>query len=178
MEQVIDFIALALWKSFSLALGLAVVGGLLYMVMQMHLAMWRRVAAHYAGAFDTGVHPAKLAGAVAIAERGIRWGYTSNQRQRAYPPVRVTLLPDGIGLQVVQPFGYGSKPLLLPFAQMELAATKWALWGDPVAIRMTALAGVDIILYRHIMEWAAQQSPRIAAMMVRANPPNAQPVVY
>lgn len=177
MEQVVDFIALALWKSFSLALGLAVVGGLLYMVMQMHLAMWRRVAAIYAGTFERGQHPSKLAGAVAIAERGIRWGYTSNQRQRAYPPVRVTILPHAIGLQVVQPFGYGSKPLVLPFAEMELVSTKWALWGDPVAIRMKRTEGVDIILYRHIMEWAAEQSPRIAAMMVQADPALNRPAI-
>nr|WP_137677878.1 hypothetical protein [Parerythrobacter lutipelagi] len=177
MEQVVEFIGLALRYSFSLALSVGVLGAILYPILQMHLAMWRKAAGPYAGAFERSGNPSKLAGAAAIAERGIRWGMSTNQRQRVYPPVHVTVLPTGIGLQIMHPFRYGSKPLILPFSEMELASTKWALWGDPVAIRMKQLDGIDIILYREIMEWAAEQSPSIAAMMVKANPALNRPVI-
>ncbi|WP_128893105.1 hypothetical protein [Erythrobacter sp. HKB08] len=171
MEQVVSFFRELVWLTTASIIGASVLFGCLYMVMSIHLIMWRKAAVHYGTGFRAQNNPSKLFGAAAIAERGIRWGMHSNRRQNVYPPIRVSVLPSGIGLAIMKPFDIGSPKLFLPFEEMHLVSTKWALWGDPVAIRMEKLGEIDIILYREAMEWAAEHSPRIAAMMVTAAPP-------
>lgn len=177
MEQILDFIGTAIRMIMSLGIGAGVMVAILYPMYRLHVSMWERVAAEYQKDFDAKANPTKLFGAVAIAESGLRWPVKSNKHQRAYPPVHVTLLPEGIGIRMSWLFSLGMKPLVLPFSEMELASTRWALWGHPVAIRMKGVEGVDIILYREALEWLADRSPVVAALMANAQPePSGQAV--
>ncbi|MCR2833255.1 hypothetical protein [Parerythrobacter lacustris] len=49
--------------------------------------------------------------------------------------------------------------------------------GDPPITFGGGGEGAAVYLYRHIMEWAAEQSPQIAAKMVQTDPALNRPAI-
>lgn len=139
-----------LWAAAAALLGAAVFVGLMLWAARSHSAMWRRLAAHYAGRPRGAAIAARLETLV-IAERGS--GRLSGYRQ--YAGLRLALHPDGIaaGLIPIPPFNLDCKPLFLPFADMAVAETDWMLWESPVALRMKDAPDYDIIIGRDTLGW-------------------------
>ena len=44
-------------------------------------------------------------------------------------------------------------PIELPFDEMELRRTDWALWPEPYTLQMRRLGGLDIIVGRDTVQW-------------------------
>ncbi|MCP5396511.1 MAG: hypothetical protein H6918_07250 [Sphingomonadaceae bacterium] len=178
MEQAVTFLGLVIQNVISLVVGGGVLFACLYWAYSTKLHMWRVFEKPYGRDHDKAGLPSKLSGAAVITKRGHRWGgFRDYRNYQHYPPVHVIVAPDGLVLEIMWPFTFGSKKLFLPNSEMQLASVKWALWGNPIAIRMAQFPELDIIVYREVMEWAGQYSPQVGAMMLKATPESSTPVI-
>ena len=152
-----------------MAIGFVVLGICAFAVIHMYTRMWRLFTPFYRASFDKNDGPRKAFGAAVITEQGNRWGiYEGSPNYHRYAPIILTVLPDGLGMELVRPFRFGNPQLKLPYKDMQICIAKWALWGESVALHMDRREGYDIILYSEAGDWAAEHSPQVAAMLNRA----------
>lgn len=138
-----------IWQMLSVLIGTGVFLFLMWAAAQLHSRMWRRVADRYRGRSQAPQSARKFPETIIIAERGPIGpaGY------RAYAATAVAVHEDGIQLSQVPPFNVMAPSVFLPFGEMELVRTTWALWPDPMAIRTRGLPHTDIILARETVQW-------------------------
>ena len=137
---------------------LAIFVGLMWWVVKAHSHMWRLVAARYRGTPASARIARKLETAM-IATRGLRAPNPFGKHYRRYT-VLLDIHDEGLALIVVPPFNIMCPPLFLPFDEMELKPTDWALWPDPFAIRMRRLPETDIIIGRDTVRWIREHADR------------------
>lgn len=126
---------------------------ILWFALQLHAHMWRRVAERYRGtAPSTGI--ARKLEVMVIAERGLGMPSPFQSKSfRKYPGLVLAIHDEGLELSLIPPINILCPPLFLPFDEMELEQTDWALWPEPFAIRMRQLPDVDIIIGRETVRW-------------------------
>ena len=143
-----------LWNVASAALGAALFLGLMWYLARAQSFQWRIVSKAYSGRATTPLLARKVPDTIVITERGARgplapggagWGH--------YPGLRIAVHEDGLALSLVPPFNIMCPPLFLPFDDMEVASTWWALWPEPVAIRMKRAPKVDMIVAQDTVRW-------------------------
>ena len=138
----------------------AIVVFILWFALRSNAHMWRLVAAHYRGKPPSAAIARKLEVTV-IAARDMRMlNPFRNPRYRNYPGLMLAIHDEGLALSLVPPFNILCPPLFLPFDEMELKPTDWALWHAPFAIRMRRLPETDIIVGRETVGWLRQHIDR------------------
>ena len=140
-----------LWMFWWQIAALALVVGLMWFFANAHLSMWRLASARYAAKPRSARIASKLETAV-IAARGSLRPNPLGAPYRRYP-IMLEIHDDGLALAVVPPFHLMCPPLFLPFDEMEVQRTDWALWSEPFAIRMRRLPDLDIIIGRDTVRW-------------------------
>ncbi|WP_310468897.1 hypothetical protein [Sphingomonas sp.] len=146
---------------FPTLLGMAVFLGLMAWIIQANAAMWRKVAAQYHGDNRSPILTTKSIETVVVTERkdGSRLAINAF---RNYAGVRMVLRRDGLALSILPPLNISTPPLFLPFDEMELKETSWALWPQPYAIRMRRAPGLDLIVDRGVARWIRDHAERPA----------------
>ena len=144
----------------TLALALALVAFILWFALRLHAHMWQRVAARYRGKPSSDAIARKLEVAV-IAARGLRTpDRFRNRDHRKYAGLLIDIHDEGLALSLVPLFNIMCPPLFLPFDEMGLKQTDWALWREPYAIRMRQLPDTDIIIGGVTVQWLRQHIDR------------------
>jgi len=123
--------------------------------------MWRLAAAKYAAR----ARPARIAtrpiDTIVITSRGSNGPFfTGNSAYRVYAGVKIGIDQDGLALSLIPPFNIMCPPIYLPFDEMSLEHTFWALWPEPFALRMQGLPDIDIILARDTVQWLRSGTDR------------------
>ena len=143
----------------SIALGAAVFIGLMWYFARAHSFQWRAVSQAYARRSRKPPLARKPMDTIVIAERGATGPLASGGLGwRQYPGVRIEVHEDALALSLIPPFDVMCPPLLLPYDEMETVPTGWALWPDPVAIRMKRAPKVDIVIARDCVRWLREHS--------------------
>ncbi len=143
----------AIWHAAASLLGVAIFAAIMWWVVKAHSRMWRLVAERYSGV-GRGPAIARKLETIVVTRRGALGSIvTGNANYRHYPGTVMTVTQQGLQLSQVPPLNVHCPWLILPFDQMELARTSWALWPEPFAIRMTNLPDIDIILGRDTVRW-------------------------
>jgi hypothetical protein len=146
---------------FPTLLGIAVFLGLMWWIIHANAAMWRKVAAHYQGDNRSPILATKGIETVVVTERKDGSRLAINVF-RNYAGVRMVLRRDGLALSILPPLNISTPPLFLPFDEMELKETSWALWPQPYAIRMRRAPGLDLIVDRGVARWIRDNAERPA----------------
>lgn len=148
-----------IWMFGWYLVALAIFAGLMWFVVKAHSRMWRLAAARYSGRSGSPVQARKLE-SIVITRRGASGGlYTGNAAYRVYPAM-IAIHDFGLALSQVPPFNVMCPALFLPFDEMEVKSTDWALWRDPFAIRMRQSPDIDIILDREAVRWIREHIDR------------------
>lgn len=149
------------WNMLWLLIGAGIFLFVMWTYARAHSAMWRRVADRYQGRSKTPRTARKVPETIIISARGTTGPLiTGNIAYRLYGATVIAVHQDGIQLSQVTPFDIMCPPLFLPFDEMELTQTSWALWREPMAIRMRRLPDEDIILARDTIRWIRSQTER------------------
>lgn len=99
---------------------------------------------------------------IVVAHRGKLRPFDGNADYRQYSGAIIEVTDGGLRLSLtpIPPLNIMSPALFLPFEEMELAQTVWALWPDPFALRMTKLPDIDIVVARDTVQWIRSQTDR------------------
>ena len=143
-----------LWDAASALLGVAVFVLVIGWVARTHARMWRLVAARYAGAGPEAASARKL-DTIVVTRRGRSGEAFTVADFRQYPGTIIALTPTGLRLTAIPipPLNLMCPALLLPFDELALVRTSWALWPEPFALRMRRLPDIEIILARDTVQW-------------------------
>jgi hypothetical protein len=148
-------------------LGTGVFAGLVIWGTLNHSYLWRRVAAAYPKPDALPEARGKILESIIITKRPEpalesndivkRPGPTLGQKvalpYRLYAGVKLSVVDGGLLLSSLLPFNIVHSPIYLPFAEMTISPTWWAMWPEPAAIRMTLLPDTDIILGQKAAQW-------------------------
>ncbi|MDP9421253.1 MAG: hypothetical protein M3Q19_00180 [Pseudomonadota bacterium] len=142
-----------LWQLASTALGAALFLGLMWYIARIHSWQWRIAARSYAG--RPGSRPIATKGpeTIVMTGRGETKASPGGIGYRVHVGVRIAVHADGLALSLIPPFSIMCPQLFLPYEEMEVAPTWWALWPDPFAIRMKRAPELDIILAQDLAQW-------------------------
>ena len=148
-----------LWSIAASVLGLAVFIAMMWAVARAHAVMWRRVSARYSRGRRFPASPAKLE-TIVIAQHGALQPF--NPQARQYAGTLLSVSDNGLCLKLIPipPLNVLAPPLYLPFDEMTVARTTWALWPEPFAVRMSGLPEIDIILARESVAWIRGRTAR------------------
>ena len=139
---------------------LAIVAGLMWFFAKAHSRMWRLAVARYAGSPRSPKIASKIETAIITTRGAIGGLYTGNLRYRVYPGLLVAIHENGVALSLIPPLNIMCPALFLPFEEMELKPTDWALWRDPLAVRMRQSPDIDIIVDREAVRWIREHTDR------------------
>ena len=147
------------WTVAASLLGLAVFFALMWAIARVHAFMWRRVSAQYVRRGNARSSSTKLE-TIVIAQRGVLSPFNGQVRQ--YAGTLLSASDHGLSLSLIPmpPLNILAPPIFLPFDEMTLASTNWALWPEPFAIRMKRLPEIDIIIGRETVAWIRGRADR------------------
>ena len=132
---------------------LAILLFIMWFALRLHSHMWRQVSSRYRGKPASTKIARKLETTV-IAARGLRSLVRFRIRDhRKYAGLLIDIHVQGLALSLLPPFNIMCPPVFLPFDEMDLNVTDWALWSEPYAIRMRRLPEIDIILGPETVRW-------------------------
>jgi hypothetical protein len=136
-------------------LGIAVFVFLIWMIAKSHAYMWTRVSVRYGGFKIRPSSRAKRWETIVLAQRGALKLFDGNAQFRQYAGTIISVADGGLQLSLIPipPLNIVTRSLFLPFGEMALERTSWALWPEPYALRMTNLPDIDIILSRDAVQW-------------------------
>lgn len=147
-----------LWQLASTALGIAVFLGLIWYVARVHSFQWRIAAKGYAGRPGSPPIATKAPESIVMTGRGRTKLSRGDIGFRVHHGVRIAVHDQGLALSLIPPLSIMCPPLFLPYEEMKVEPTWWALWPNPVAIRMKRAAEVDIILAQDTARWLRDHS--------------------
>ena len=148
----------AFWNAATWAVAVAIFLYIIWFALRSHSHMWRLVAASYGGKPASAAIARKLE-TIVIATRGLRTPNPFGKlRYRNYAGLILTVHDDGLSLSLIPLFNIWYPRLFLPFDEMELKQTDWALWPEPFAARMQRLHEIDIILGRDSVRWIREHT--------------------
>lgn len=150
----------SVWQVGAAALGAAVFVGLILYIGRMHSHYWRIVARTYAGLARTPRIVRRFPETIVITERRASGSLRQSRAGwRTYAGTRMEVHEDGLALSLVLPFNFMCPPLFLPFADMDIVETSWAMWTEPTAIRLRRDKEADIIIARDTARWLRSCAP-------------------
>jgi hypothetical protein len=115
--------------------------------------MWRLVSARHPGSKRGPIIGRKLE-TIVVARRGTLGPiFRGNANYRQYAGVIIAVSPTGLTFSLVPPLNVMCSPFSVPFEQIELDRTDWALWPEPFALRLKNQPEIDIVLARDAVQW-------------------------
>lgn len=149
-----------IWSAVATMLGIAVFVILIWMIAKSHAYMWGRVSARYGRRKIRSPSRAKRLETIVVAERGALRPFDGNTQFRQYAGTIMSVADGGLQLSLIPipPLNIATRSLFLPFGEMALERTSWALWPEPYALRMTNLPDIDIILSRDAVQWIRSET--------------------
>jgi hypothetical protein len=91
---------------------------------------------------------------IVITRRDTSWPILAgNVEYRQYAGALIAVHDSSLSISLLPPFNVLCPPIELPFDEMELKRTDWALWPEPYALRLRKLTGVDIVIGRDTVQW-------------------------
>ena len=144
----------AIWSAAASLLGAAVFVIVIWTIAKTYSHMWRLVSARYRMRRKTPVLARKLE-TVVVVHRGALRPFAGDARYRQYAGTILAVTERGLRLSLIPipPLNILAPALFLPFDEMALERTDWALWTEPFALRMRNLPDIDIILGRDTVQW-------------------------
>lgn len=150
-----------IWSGAASLIGLAIFVVVMWMIAKSHARMWRRVSARY-GERERFPSVATKLESIVVAQRGALKPFDANAQYRQYAGTILSVAKSGLRLSLVPipPLNIMAPALFLPFDEMTLHRTNWALWSEPFAIGMKGLHDIDIILGRETVAWIRSRTDR------------------
>ena len=145
------------WNAATPTVAAAIVIFILWFAARSHARMWQLALPRYSRKATSTAIGRKLE-AIVIAARGMDMPIPV-RNWRNYP-VMLAVHEDGISLSLMPPLNPLCSPLFLPFDEMALERTDWALWPEPFALRMRRLSDTDIIIGRDTVRWIREHIDR------------------
>ena len=141
-------------------LGISVLVILIWMFARSHAYMWGRVSARYGRRNIRSSFDAKRLETIVVAQRGALRPFDRKIQFRQYAGTIISVADGGLQLSLtpISPLSIVTRSLFLPFGEMALEQTSWALWPEPYALRMINLPDVDIILGRDAVQWIRSET--------------------
>lgn len=142
-----------------LIVGVLVFVALMYFALGAISHFWRGVAQNYARRpFSQRIARKFPESVVMTARTNGRAVELPLKGWHTFAPVQIDVHQDGLALAMMPPFNLRCRPLFLPFAELEMTETWWALWPQPVAIRMERSPAFDIIVSRETARWIRDET--------------------
>jgi hypothetical protein len=137
-----------------LVIGASVFLALMYFALRAISHFWRAAAEVYAGRAASPRIARKFPESIVITGRSNGRGTDRIGRGwHVFAPALIDVHEDALVLAMMPPFNIMCGRIVLPFSEMEMKETWWALWPQPVAIRMKRTPDIDIIVSRETARW-------------------------
>ena len=144
----------AIWQAASTLLGVLVFALLAWWMAKAHSHMWRSVSRDYPKRSRSPAIAKKSMDTIVITRRGTSGPVlTGNVEYRQYAGALITMHDRSLSVSLLPPFNVLCPTIELPFDEMELRPTDWALWPDPFVLRMRRLRDVEIVLEGDTVQW-------------------------
>ena len=142
-----------IWSAAASLLGVAVFAIIIWAITKSHFHMWRLASTRYQMRKEAPALGRKLE-TIVITHRA-SGPFEGDARYRQYAGTIVAVTGRGLRLSLIPipPLNIMAPALFLPFDEMAIERTSWALWTEPFALRMTNLPDIDIILGRDTVQW-------------------------
>ena len=115
--------------------------------------MWRSVSADYPKRSRSPAGAKKFLDTIVITRRGESWPVlTGNVEFRQYAGSLVAVHGRSLSISLLPPLNILCPPIEIPFDEMELRRTDWALWPEPYALQMRRQEDLEIVLGRDTVE--------------------------
>lgn len=143
-----------IWQAASTLLGVLVFAGVMWWFAKAHSHLWRAISAHYPKRANSSTIARKALDTIVVTRRGASGPIlTGNVGYRQYAGAIIRVHDRSLSVSLLPPFNISCAPIELPFDEMELRPTVWALWPEPFAIRMRLLPGLDLVLAHDTVQW-------------------------
>jgi hypothetical protein len=143
-----------IWQAASTLLGVLVFAAVMWWLAKAHSRLWRTVSADYPKRSNSSTIARKTLDTIVITRRGTSGPVlTGNVDYRQYAGALIRVHDSSLSVSLLPPFNISCAPIELPFDEMELRPTVWALWPEPFAVRMRRLPGLDLVLARDTVQW-------------------------
>ena len=143
-----------IWQAASTLLGVLVFAAVMWWLAKAHSRLWRAVSADYPKRSNSSTIARKTLDTIVITRRGTSGPVlTGNVDYRQYAGALIRVHDSSLSASLLPPFNISCAPIELPFDEMELRPTVWALWPEPFAVRMRRLPGLDLVLARDTVRW-------------------------
>jgi hypothetical protein len=150
-----------IWQAAANLLGVLVFAAVMWWLAKAHSRMWRTVSAVYPKRSNSSVNASKTLDTIVVTRRGTSGPVlTGNVDYRQYPGALIRVQESGLSLSLVPPLNISCAPIELPFDEMELRPTVWALWPEPFSVRMRHLPNIDLVLARDTVQWIRAHTDR------------------
>ena len=149
-----------IWQAAANLLGVLVFAALMWWIAKAHSRMWRTVSAVYPKRSNSSVNASKTLDTIVITRRGIPGPVLTGMDYRQYAGALIRVHDSGLSVSLVPPLNISCAPIELPFDEMELQPTVWALWPEACAVRMRRLPGIDLVLARDTVQWIRAHTDR------------------
>ena len=143
-----------IWQAASTLLGGLVFAAVMWWLAKAHSSLWRTVSADYPKRSKSSAIARKPLDTIVITRRGTSGPVlTGNVDYRQYAGALIRVHDSSLSVSLLPPFNISCAPIELPFDEMELRPTVWALWPEPFAVRMRRLPELDLVLARDTVQW-------------------------
>lgn len=150
-----------IWQAAANLLGVLVFAAVMWWLAKAHSRMWRAVSAVYPKRSNSSALATKPLDTVVITRRGASGPIrTGNVDYRHYPGAIIRVHDSSLSVSLLPPLNITCAPIELPFDEMDLRSTYWALWPEPFAIRMRHLPDLDLVLARDTVQWIRAHTDR------------------
>ena len=143
-----------IWQAASTLLGGLVFAAVMWWLAKAHSRLWRTVSADYPKRSNSSTIARRPLDTIVITRRGTSGPVlTGNVDYRQYAGALIRVHDSSLSVSLLLPFNIFCAPIELPFDEMELRPTVWALWPEPFAVRMRRLPELDLVLARDTVQW-------------------------
>ena len=140
------------------ALGAAVFFAIMWWAANAHAYMWRLVSSRHPAASPHSAGTKKLETIVIARHGSLGPVFKATANYRTYAGTIISVTSTGLAFSTVLPLGLLCPSFSVPFDQLELHSTSWALWDEPFALRLRDQPDYDIILSREAVQWIRSQT--------------------
>ena len=145
-----DTLDQAIWTLFALAFGLAIWGGILYLIFSRDAGYWRLLAEPYARPW---YRP--------IAKKGMRSAvvYGGNRPSKSYNGIlSIGVHETGVALRVMRPFAFFHKPLFIPFRDIRGWDQDWYINARSVELEFRRAPDLKMVMPASQIKWMQEAS--------------------
>ena len=143
-----------IWQAGSALFGVLVFAGIIAWLAKAHSHLWRKVSDSHPRRLSSPAIARKAPDTILITRRGESGPLaTGNAEYRQYAGAKIAVHAGNLTISLLPPFNLLCPPIELPFDEMEMERTNWALWPEPYAIRMRHLDDIDMIVGHDTGRW-------------------------